>query len=78
MRLGRNEMTDGMIQRLAEKWSAETGEHYDEPILRSDARWWLRAIADELVTNLDSPMGTTDVAVWLNGEANADESREAR
>ena len=33
-----------MIERLAEKWATETGGHFEELILKSDARWWLNAL----------------------------------
>ena len=39
--------TESMVERLAKKWSSETGEHHEEPVLASDARWWLNALADE-------------------------------
>lgn len=44
---GKRDMTD-IVERLAQAWATEIGEHEDEPVLRHDARWWLDAIAQVL------------------------------
>jgi hypothetical protein len=60
-----------MVERLAEK------ARRDEATVlgcKDAARWWLNAIADELVTNLDTPMAASvaDVSEWLRDQARED------
>jgi hypothetical protein len=57
-----------MVERLAKRWfkhAAGDVERLDTA--RDDARWWLRAIAEEIDANPDT--GFFPVADWLRSEA---------
>ena len=42
-------MASEMVERLAERWSTETGSLFAS----EDARWWINTIADELEDEAD-------------------------
>ena len=67
-------MSETLVERLAARWAPRVSEDAAE-LAQSDARWWLRAIADELQGEaLREPRGTAmepfvAVKKWLRTEA---------
>jgi hypothetical protein len=59
-----------MVERLAKRWGAYQMTDYDEAkddYFEVQARWWLRAIAEEIDANPDT--GFFPVADWFRSEA---------
>jgi hypothetical protein len=63
-----------MVERLAERWQTEGPQgdwglldYCDPDDADREARWWLRAIAEEIDANPDT--GFFPVADWLRSEA---------
>lgn len=58
-----------LVERLAEKWATECGEHVDEPIVKKDVCFFVAAFADELERESANRYDLAGVADWLRSQA---------
>ena len=66
-----------VVERLAERWGKDLPSSYSAGpfYLEEDARWWLRAIADEIQKAGDGRWGPEWFSVdeWLRAQADEQE-----